>query len=106
MLPFLIETHLQDGPNSSWRVSLATGLALMHWRYIEPVGCYMHSRKGAFEEKNLWSAAWFGRLAAGPEWRLHDHFSLHVGASVGCKHNNDLHFGVFIEGSSVVGRNL
>jgi hypothetical protein len=103
LLPLLLEAHSQGGSDWGWRASLATGLALSQWQDTAALVPDIPGHTVAFEAQNLWSAAWFGRLAAGPVWRPHDAFALHFGASVGCKQNADIHLGVFVEGGFVVG---
>ena len=102
-LPLLLEGHLHNGSDWSWKATLAGGLALSHWQDVTALQPGDASESAPFKNKDFWAANWFGRLALGPVWRPNDAFALSFGAEVGYKYNTDLHLGVFLSGNFIIG---
>ena len=103
LLPVLLEGYLQNGSNWSWSATLAMGLALTHWQDAAAYLAGEPDRQLPLERQDVWTSAWFGRLAVGPIWRASDNFALRFGGSVGCKQHADLHVGLFLEAGFAFG---
>lgn len=105
VLPAVAELSFAHGTAWSWGVCAAAGLALAHWNDV-----YMTkpTAEGVVLDvpivpQSSWQALGFFELGVYRAFRPSDTFGLRLGASVGVKHQGDIHLGLTLSGEGLFG---
>lgn len=103
MLPVFAEYVFETGSDWAWLVHAGTGVRWAHWQDLALLAPDKEARQLPFNPIDIWSAAWFGQLRAGAQWRPIDHIVMQAAASFAMAQQGDIYAGLWLSGGWIVG---